>query len=202
MPKLIRFVKASYPPELVKRGVEGTVLLDLVVSDSGRVDSVAVVKGFQPTLDSAAALAARSFLFSPAKAGGKPVPVLMEYAYRFTVGQELTKLEEFVNFKGRLFERGSRSALANALVVITFPDTAADTAIKVPFRTYLNKIGGFSGQFLQEKSLAATSDSLGYFQFKSIPVGSVDIKVVVPDYETFTDKEKIERQNAENRRQD
>jgi TonB family protein len=191
MPKLILFVKASYPPELVKRGVEGTVLLDLIVNDSGRIDSVGIVKGFNPALDSSAAKAARSFLFSPAKAGSKAVPVLMEYAYHFTVGEELTAIEEFVNFKGRLFERGTRSPLANALVVLSFPDTAEDASIKVPFRTYLKKIGGFSGQFLQENSLAATSDSLGFFQFKSIPAGAIDIKVVVPDYESFTDKEKI-----------
>ena len=191
MPVLIRFVKASYPADLVKHGVEGTVVLDLVVNDSGRVDSVAVVKGLHPTLDSAAAFAARSFLFSPAKAGGKAVPVLLEYAYHFTIGEELTALEEFVDFKGRLFERGSRAPLANALVVVSFRDTSGDTAVKVPFRAYLKKIGGFSGQYLQEGSLATTSDSTGAFQFKSLPAGTIDIKVIAADYESFIDKEKI-----------
>ena len=56
---------------------------------------------------------------------------------------------------------------------------------------YVKKIGNFSGQFLQETSLATTTDSLGFFQFKSIPAGSIGVKVIVPDFEAFTDKETI-----------
>ena len=75
MPKVIERVAPVYPPELARRGIEGTVLLDCVVSDSGTVDSVFVVKGVHPQLDSSAAVALWKFRFSPARSedqGGRP----------------------------------------------------------------------------------------------------------------------------------
>jgi len=191
MPSLTAFVKAEYPADLVKKGVEGTVVLDLIVSDSGRVDSVAVVKGVDPRLDSSAAKAARLFIFSPAMAGGKSVAVLMEYAYHFTIDEVATAIDQVVNFAGKLFERGTRAPIANATIVVNFRDTASDTSVKVPFGAYLKKIGGFSGQYLQEGALVATTDSTGAFAFKSLPAGPIAVKVVVPDYENFTDSLRI-----------
>ena len=187
MPELTTFVKADYPADLVKEGVEGTVVLDIIVSDSGRVDSVAVVKGIDPRLDSNAAKAARSFLFSPAIAGGKRIAVLMEYAYHFTIAEAAAEIAPVVNLTGKLFERGTRAPIANATIVVNFPDTASDPSIKVPFAAYLKKIGGFSGQYFQEGAMVTTTDSTGAFRFLSLPVGPVSIKVVVPDYENFSD---------------
>ncbi|MGB7569019.1 MAG: TonB-dependent receptor [Chitinivibrionales bacterium] len=193
MPELITFVKAQYPADLVKKGVEGTVVLDIIVNDSGRVDSVAVVKGIDPRLDSSAAKAARSFMFSPAIAGGKPVAVLMEYAYHFTIAEAAAEIAPVVNLTGKLFERGTRAPIANATIVVNFPDTASDPSIKVPFAAYLKKIGGFSGQYFQEGAVVTTTDSLGTFKFKSLPAGPVSIKAVVPDYENFSDTLHIKR---------
>jgi TonB family protein len=196
MPVLKKFIKADYPAALVKKGIEGTVVLDLVVSDSGRVDSVAVVRGVHPLLDSSAAHTVARFLFDPAMAGGKPIAVLLQYAYRFTIDSVVTAIDEFVNFKGRLYERGSRSPLQNATVMVSFPDTAADTSLKVPFHAYLKKIGAFKDQYLSENTLVATSDSAGYFEFRSLPSGPITIKVVMAEFENFTDREQISRGKA------
>ena len=168
-------------------------MLDIIVNDSGRVDSVAVVKGIDPRLDSSAAKAARSFMFSPAIAGGKPVAVLMEYAYHFTIAEAAAEIAPVVNLTGKLFERGTRAPIANATIVVNFPDTASDPSIKVPFAAYLKKIGGFSGQYFQEGAVVTTTDSLGTFKFKSLPAGPVSIKAVVPDYENFSDTLHIKR---------
>ena len=191
MPVLSTFVKADYPADLVKKGVEGTVTLDLVVSDSGKVDSVAVVKGVEARLDSAAVHAARLFKFSPAIAGGKPTAVLMEYAYHFTIAEAAAEIVPVVNLAGKLFERGTRAPIVSATIVATFPDTGADPSIKVPFNAYLKKIGNFDGQYLQERALVTTSDSTGAFRFKSLPAGPLALKVVVPDYEGFSDTLRI-----------
>jgi TonB family protein len=188
MPVLKEFVKADYPAALVKKGIEGTVLLDVVVNDSGRVDSVAVVKGLYPALDSAAAKAAVKFVFSPATAGGKPVAVLLQYAYRFTISEVVTKIDEFTNLKGRLYERGTRTPLQNATVMVSFEDTLSDTTLSVPFSTYLKKIGAFKGQYLSSGSIITTSDSTGYFEFKSLPACTVYVKTVIPDFEIFMDR--------------
>ncbi len=37
VPELVKFVKATYPVEGLKKGMEGEVLFDLFLSDSGRV---------------------------------------------------------------------------------------------------------------------------------------------------------------------
>ena len=193
MPVLKTFIKADYPAALVKKGIEGTVLLDIVVNDSGRVDSVAVVKGINPALDSSAARAAAKFTFTPATAGGKPVAVLLQYAYHFTVDEVVKKVEEFTNLKGHLYERGTRAPLQNATVMVSFQDTISDTSLSIPFSAYLKKIGAFKGQYLSAHSIITTSDSLGYFEFKSLPACTVLVKTVIPDFEIFTARLALKR---------
>jgi TonB family protein len=187
MPSLVHFVKAEYPDSLVKKGIEGLVALDVVVNAVGTVDSVAVVRGLNPILDSAAVAACKAFVFKPAIAGGKPIPVLMEYDYRFSINEVLSHIDEFVNISGHIYEQGTRAPLVNATVTATVMDTAADTALHVPFTAYLKKIGGFAGQYLESGSLVTTTDSTGYFQFKSLPAGSTALHVIMPDYENFFD---------------
>jgi TonB family protein len=188
MPVLTTFIKADYPSDLVKQGVEGAVTLEIVVNDSGRVDSVAVVKGIHPRLDSAAARAAKAFVFSPAIAGGQPVPVLMEYVYRFSLLEVVTKIERFVNVSGKLYERGTRAPIVNATIALFFKSPQTDTSIKVPMQNYLARIGSFDGQFLQDGSLITTVDSTGAFSFQSVPSCTVVVKVIAPDFENYVDQ--------------
>ncbi len=191
MPRLVRFANAEYPADLVKKGIEGTVVLDLVVDTAGLVDSVAIVNGFNPRLDSSAARAVRTFLFRPALAGGRPVPVILQYAYRFSLSQAAEKIEQYVNLKGRLLERGTRAPVPNATVVLIFRDTAGDTSLSIPFSMYLKKIGGFPGQHFENGALVTTTDSLGRFAFTSAPSGPVALKVICPGYEQLVEDEAI-----------
>ena len=70
-PALLKFVDAPYPKELIKKGIEGTVLLDIHINADGTVDSVAVVGSAHPELDSLAVQAALQFKFTPATERGK-----------------------------------------------------------------------------------------------------------------------------------
>jgi len=189
MPKLIEFVKAQYPADLVKKGIEGQVMLDLVVDTAGLVDSVAVVKGFNPVLDSCAAVAAKQFRFRPAIAAGAPVPVLMEYAYRFTLEEVARKIEQYVNFKGKLLERGTRVPVRDAVLAVMYRDTASDKNLAVPFTAYLKKIGTFGGQHVENGFVISTTDSLGRFSFTSLPAGPITLKVICPGYEQLMEDE-------------
>ena len=94
MPVLTKFVEADYPEEIYKQGIEGVVLMELLVNDSGIVDSVSILKGVHPVLDSSATRAAHRFLFVPAIAGGETVPVLIQYEYRFELKEVVKKIEE------------------------------------------------------------------------------------------------------------
>jgi len=191
MPELTRFIEADYPPSVYGKGIEGTVLMELLVNDSGTVDSVSVVEGVMPVLDSSAVAAARRFVFQPARADGEPVAVYIQYAYRFSLQEVVEKLDTYVNFRGRLLERGTRTPLSDALVVLHFPDTAADTALSVPFSVYLQHLGDLDGQYLEENRLVTLTDSMGNFSFSSLPVGPVEISSPIPGYEAFEEQEKI-----------
>jgi TonB family protein len=195
-PQLTTFVKAEYPPQLLKRAVTGTALLDLLVNEQGKVDSAKVTKGIDPLLDSAIIKAALAFIFTPAMAGGKAVPVFVTYEYRDTLDDIVEKVDEYVNFSGKAVERGTRAPLAGAMVFLSFPDTAADTAIKVPFSAYRTKIGSFKGQSLQGNDLVTVTDSLGWFAFKSVPACSIVVTITAPGCKKFVDKEKITRGRA------
>lgn len=84
MPEITGFVDVPYPEELIDEGIAGSVLLEMIVSETGAVDSVAVVRPLHPLLDTLALNAARQFKFSPAEVGGEPVAVMLQYEYDFT----------------------------------------------------------------------------------------------------------------------
>jgi TonB family protein len=195
MPELVHFVKAGYPDSLIKKGVEGTVAMDLVVSDSGSVDSVAVAGGLLPALDSAAVRAARQFRFSPAVSQGKPIAVLLRYEYHFSIDEVVDSLalSDSVNFSGALVEMGTRTPVADAMVVLTFSDTATEKSPGVPFSRYLRKIGSIEGQYLEEDRLVTLSDSTGHFRFRGLPGCSLSVSVVLTGYKPFADEERISR---------
>jgi TonB family protein len=143
LPELVRFVEADYPPEALRRGIEGTVLLDLIINETGRVDSVSVAEGIDPSLDIAAVRAARDFVFTPALTGGEPVAVLLQYEYAFSIREETRRITEYVNFSGTLREKETRAAIPDAVVAVSFPDPGADTTLTVPWDAYLERLGEF-----------------------------------------------------------
>jgi TonB family protein len=54
-------------------GVEGTVIVEHIVDESGVVGQCRVVKSLDPDLDDEAVTAARRWRFAPAGRGGVPV---------------------------------------------------------------------------------------------------------------------------------
>jgi len=121
------------------------------------------------------------------------VPVLLQYEIPFTLARVVASVEPYVNLKGTLRESGTRSPIADAMVIITFPDSSADTSLGVPFFRYLEKIGSSEGQHLEEKSLVTITDSLGNFRFFSLPACSIVISFPLPGYETLNEHELIRR---------
>jgi TonB family protein len=193
LPELKEFIKAEYPARELKSGVEGSVLLELFVSDSGRVDSARVSKSLVPAMDTAALRAVKRFRFTPALAGNKPVPVIVQYQYVFSIRDEVKAIEQYVNLKGLLREKGTRSPVKDGMVVAVFPDTASDTAIKIPWSAYLSKIGSFTGQYVESGKLVTSTDSLGNFIFQSLPAGPVLLTFPIAGYRADRVPEIIER---------
>lgn len=83
MPSMSSDVIIPYPPEAKKRGIQGSVIMDLLIDASGNVRSVQVLEGPGFGLNEAAANAAKLFKFSPAKIGDEFVAVKIRYSYKF-----------------------------------------------------------------------------------------------------------------------
>jgi len=152
-PKLVKFVPAQYPKELLSRGLRGAVILQISLNDKGRVTKVEVVKGAGALFDAAAVEAGRKLEFTPATADGKPIAVAIRYRYRFKPEMLMTRrgrsrslgryqrremlwsFEGFSSLKGQLLERGTGRPLVGVTVHIPKlkKDAITDTEGKFRF---------------------------------------------------------------------
>lgn len=86
MPTLASEVRVDYPTEAKKNGIQGVVVMDILIDDSGRVRDVALIEGPGYGMNEAALSAVRGFRFHPATSQeGKPVAVRIRYGYRFVL---------------------------------------------------------------------------------------------------------------------
>lgn len=75
MPTMRDACRGNYTEAAREAGVEGTIVLDLVVGEDGATRDIRVVQGLGHGLDEAAITALRICRFTPGERGGKPVPV-------------------------------------------------------------------------------------------------------------------------------
>ena len=83
-PKAIAAIKPEYPPNAVRRGIEGTVRLKLKVDEFGLVRDAEVEEGDPPGIFDESALAAfKNGRFTPARKDGQPVHALIYIRVRY-----------------------------------------------------------------------------------------------------------------------
>ena len=82
-PSLLKEVKPDYSEEARRRGVEGDVVMEIVVRRDGSVGDVRVLQGLGHGLDERAIAAVRRWRFTPATRRGAAVDVLVEVAMEF-----------------------------------------------------------------------------------------------------------------------
>lgn len=85
MPKVVGDSVAEYPAEARRLGVQGKVVLEVVVDESGRVARARVLRSLHPLLDEAAVRAAKGLRFRPGRVDGRPVVVKIPYTYVFVL---------------------------------------------------------------------------------------------------------------------
>ncbi len=85
LPVLLDEVKAAYPPEARRAGLEGNVVLMLTIDDHGAVARVRKISGVSPDLDQAAIAAVKRFRFRPARYAGAAVATEIRYVYAFEI---------------------------------------------------------------------------------------------------------------------
>ena len=72
-PKVVHRVEARYTREARVNGIQGTVLLEVAVDETGKPENISVLSPIGFGLDSRAVDAVRQWTFQPATSGGKPV---------------------------------------------------------------------------------------------------------------------------------
>lgn len=85
MPALLSEVRVPYPRESKKKGIQGAVVMDLLIDASGKVREATLVEGPNQELSAAALAAAKGFRFTAALIQDKPVAVRIRYLYRFVL---------------------------------------------------------------------------------------------------------------------
>jgi TonB family protein len=74
-PVLIHKEQVQYTPEARDAGIQGTVLVSVIVEANGTVSDIRVLRGLEPGLDKQAILAVEKWRFNPATKEGAPVAV-------------------------------------------------------------------------------------------------------------------------------
>ena len=86
-PEIVNRAKPNYPPAAFNRKVEGTVVLSLLVNESGKVAEVKILRpaGGTSGLNEAAVAAVKKWTFKPAVKAGKKVKVWVTYPIVFKI---------------------------------------------------------------------------------------------------------------------
>lgn len=84
-PKFKKKIEPKYPAAAKRDGIEGTVQLEVLIDEQGRVRKIRVLKSPGHGLDRAAIAAVSKSRFHPGFVNGKAVPVKIKIPYRFVL---------------------------------------------------------------------------------------------------------------------
>jgi TonB family protein len=87
-PKIVESFMAPYTRHARNEGIEGTVVLMVLVGRDGSLGGVSVSKGLEESLDKSAVDTVRRWKFEPATKGGIPVDALLEIDIDFELPEK------------------------------------------------------------------------------------------------------------------
>jgi protein TonB len=82
-PELIKKIEPPYPEVARRTKLEGVVVLEAVITKTGSVEEVKVLRALNPTLDQAALNAVKQWKYKPATLNGRPVKVYFTVTVTF-----------------------------------------------------------------------------------------------------------------------
>jgi TonB family protein len=84
-PRKTRDRRPNYPLAMQQSRVQGVVVLESVITQTGCVPTVRVMRSVVPALDAAALIAVTGWRFEPATLDGRVVPVVMTVSVNFSL---------------------------------------------------------------------------------------------------------------------
>jgi TonB family protein len=91
-PARLKFERPKYPESASKKGIEGTVILEVVIDARGRVAQTRVLQSIS-ALDAAAVKCVKKWSFRPAKKAGRPVATLVHVPVTFRIPSPQVNVE-------------------------------------------------------------------------------------------------------------
>jgi TonB family protein len=85
LPKVVKWVRAQYTADSMRRRVKGAVLLQCVVNREGMPTRVEVIQHLDDDIDKEAVHALQQWRFEPRTKDGKPVSVRIQVKMAFTM---------------------------------------------------------------------------------------------------------------------
>jgi protein TonB len=83
-PKKIHHVPPVYPPIALSAGVQGVVILEATIGETGTIENVRVLRS-HPLLERAAVEAVRRWRYTPTRLNGQPVPIILTVTVNFMI---------------------------------------------------------------------------------------------------------------------
>jgi len=84
-PRIITQVKPSYTNEALFQKVQGTVVVEVIVTSEGRPSQIRVIRSLDPALDQQAVTAVSQWRFEPGRLAGAPVDVRVTIMLDFSI---------------------------------------------------------------------------------------------------------------------
>jgi len=85
MPRVISEFRSAYPKLAKEKGVEGKVVVEILIDNQGRVRKATLIDGPGFGLNEAALESIKKFKFDPAKIGDQSVAVVIRYGINFVL---------------------------------------------------------------------------------------------------------------------
>jgi len=175
-PKLKKLIAVELPKSTVYPSKEIPVRLKIVVTATGSVQTVDILKGFGEPFDTAARIAAMKFEFEPGVLNtGQTVPVTINYEYRILAPpppEPKKVLPPPVTLKGTVFQRGKR-----------IPIEAIEIFAEIDGKTVTSTLTNSQGQF----SLVVDSKSFR-IRTKSLFFEKMNLEITGEPGETIEEK--------------
>lgn len=171
-------------PELLKRGLWGSISVEVTIDSTGLVDSCIVEKSQNPSFDSLVKCRVDSAVFTPAKENGRAISSVVRFEVNVPQDSLLEKCIRLPpNFTGTVVDTALKITLPKTSILMYYTDTTEDRDINIGFSRYLSLIGNKAGWKYDGKLISGSTDSLGRFSFRLSPVGHFTVSVQSSGYE-------------------
>jgi TonB family protein len=84
-PRVLTQVQPVYTPEGLSQRIQGSVVLELIVTREGRPSAILILRSLDPGLDHEAIKAVQQWRFAPGRLAGTPVDVVVSVAFDFAI---------------------------------------------------------------------------------------------------------------------